>query len=108
MKLTDLQALIAKRKLALAFTVTGEPFLRGNKEQMTPSLLRYLKLRRDEIIAKLRPADPPPFCRWCGKPVDEKGRCWAKKCFSRPCEGCGRNTGSAFIANCFPCGEKLK
>lgn len=41
------------------------------------------------------------ICAGCGRPRDEKGRCW--KCQDRPCCDCGRLTGSAFIEQCNRC-----
>lgn len=41
-------------------------------------------------------------CPTCARPLDDKGRCW--KCCDRTCStGCGRWTGSAFIALCCQC-----
>jgi hypothetical protein len=40
-------------------------------------------------------------CPRCSRTVDERRRCW--HCCDRACEGCGRPTGSAFIANCLAC-----
>jgi hypothetical protein len=42
-----------------------------------------------------------PRCARCGRPVDGKGRCW--RCCDRACEGCGRGTGSPFLATCLVC-----
>ena len=43
-----------------------------------------------------------PSCPSCKRQMDDKRRCWA--CCDRICEnGCGRQTGSAFIALCFQC-----
>ena len=47
----------------------------------------------------------PKSCPGCGRQTDEKRRCW--KCNDRRCEGCGRPTGSAFIANCIRCGALI-
>jgi hypothetical protein len=47
----------------------------------------------------------PPACSGCGRPRDEKLRCW--KCHDRPCRDCGRLTGSAFIQLCLQC-ERLQ
>ncbi len=45
---------------------------------------------------------PNNICSGCGRPRDEKRRCW--KCCDRWCEDCGvRLTGSAFIALCAIC-----
>ena len=44
----------------------------------------------------------PPGCPQCQGPLDDRRRCWG--CCERRCSGCGRPTGSAFIAFCWPCG----
>ncbi len=56
---------------------------------------------KPELLALLT----APPCPACGKTTDEKRRCWG--CHDRPCEVCGRPTGSAFIATCAPCGNAL-
>lgn len=45
-------------------------------------------------------------CRTCHRPTDEKRRCW--DCHDRACEGCGKQTGSAFMANCWPCQHAME
>ncbi len=40
-------------------------------------------------------------CPSCRRPVDAKRRCW--HCGQRPCERCGKPSGSVFIATCFAC-----
>jgi hypothetical protein len=66
-----------------------------------PDDLRLLfAANKQELLESLRVGGS---CRKCGRERDEKGRCWT--CFDRPCVGCGRSTGSAFIATCFPCGN---
>jgi hypothetical protein len=46
-------------------------------------------------------ADLPSCCPACGKPLTARLECWA--CCERLCGGCGRPTGSAFLAICWPC-----
>jgi hypothetical protein len=48
--------------------------------------------------ALLIPLLSPEWCGGCGGRVDARRRCW--KCCDRPCEVCGRSTGSAFIRTC--------
>jgi hypothetical protein len=62
---------------------------------LPPGVLADLKVLRAEVIAWLT-------CRGCGREADEKRRCW--KCGFRPCEACGKGTGSVLIATCFTCG----
>lgn len=40
-------------------------------------------------------------CPNCDGILTEQAVCW--KCCDRPCAGCGRPTGSAFILYCWPC-----
>jgi hypothetical protein len=58
------------------------------------------------------PLPPPPTptptlnpCPKCGAPLDRRCACW--RCGTRPCVGCGRDTGSPFIARCVPCGQRF-
>lgn len=65
-------------------------------------LRAQLVAHKDGVLAALRAAGPCPGCR---RDRDAAGRCW--RCCDRPCVMCGRPTGSAFIATCFPCGNQL-
>jgi hypothetical protein len=66
-----------------------------------PDELRQLLVdHKPALLAALRLPGP---CPNCGRDRDRKGRCWT--CFDRPCVGCGRHTGSAFIATCISCGN---
>jgi hypothetical protein len=56
---------------------------------------------KGELIALILVA-----CPTCHRPTDGKRRCW--HCCDRACEGCGRQTGSAFIANCWPCQHAME
>jgi hypothetical protein len=56
-----------------------------------------------ELLVGPDTLDRCPGCRW---PTDSARRCW--KCFDRPCVDCGRLTGSALVARCFPCGERCR
>jgi hypothetical protein len=47
------------------------------------------------------PAEPPSRCPGCRKPLTAKLVCWT--CCERLCGRCGRPTGSAFLAICWPC-----
>ena len=53
------------------------------------------------LLAREPGASAPPNCRSCARPVDEKRRCW--HCGKRPCETCGRDSGSVLLAYCLPC-----
>lgn len=96
---------IAERGLAVVLH-EGKPVLRGPKAEVTPKLLNALRWHREEIARRLTPENPVATaepCPACGKLLDSKARCWALKCGWRRCGGCGRNTGSVFIANCDQC-----
>lgn len=45
-------------------------------------------------------------CPACKRQTYAVGACWDHKCGFRPCEGCGRGTGSPFIALCLMCDMK--
>lgn len=64
-------------------------------------LRALLIAHKAEIIAALA-----AVCPTRGQPVDPKRRCW--HCHNRACAGCGRSTGSAFIAHCWPCQHALQ
>jgi hypothetical protein len=78
------------------------PRLRWRCRGPLPSDLRDLLVaHKPGLLAALQGYGP---CQKCGRAPDEKGRCW--NCFDRPCVGCGRPTGSAYIATCLPCGSR--
>ena len=64
-------------------------------------LLNRLRERKAEILATLTAA----ACPACRGPTDAGRRCW--RCCDRPCVGCGRPTGSAFIQRCSACGARF-
>jgi hypothetical protein len=84
---------LCRSRGVLLSIVGGSLKLRGPTEA-----LQELKLlvgeRKAEILALLKP------CPGCSKPMD-RDRCW--QCGYRACEGCGRDTGSVFIAMCLLC-----
>lgn len=43
------------RKLLLVIQPDGSPVVKGDKEAMTPTLLRVLKFHKDEIVKRLAP-----------------------------------------------------
>src|SRR5215510_9352101 len=52
-----------------------------------------LLARKAEVLVLLAAST----CPACGKGLDGKGRCWARKCGWRRCKGCGQNSGSVFL-----------
>ena len=67
-----------------------------------------IRAHRAELIARLGDpggADALRRCPACRRFLDSRRRC--PKCFDRLCAGCGRPTGSYFIARCFACGHAL-
>ncbi len=68
------------------------------------SLLESIRQHKAELIALLLAGalNRLERCPACGRPVDARRRCW--RCHDRPCERCGRRTGSAFLALCLRCG----
>jgi hypothetical protein len=83
---------------------------RGPRGAMTPELRQVVADNKAALVALLRP--PPSLASAvpaerpqsvylpCSCPT---GVCWP--CCNRPCEVCGRPTGSAFIRQCVPCGN---
>jgi hypothetical protein len=61
-------------------------------------LLEELAANKADLLALVR--GPFGNCDRCGRPLDDKRRCW--RCCDRLCP-CGRWTGSAFIALCILC-----
>jgi hypothetical protein len=98
------------RESGIDLYLDGEDFrFRGPRRAMTRELREALATHRADLMALLRrlPAPTPsaPVERF--KPsylpcVCPAGRCW--RCCNRPCERCGRPTGSAFIRTCIACG----
>jgi len=66
-------------------------------------LLADLATNKAAVLALVR--GPNGTCQLCGRPLDDKRRCWG--CCDRPCVDCGRLTGNAFIARCLPCGHRF-
>jgi hypothetical protein len=64
-------------------------------------LLGDLAASKAAVLALVR--GPHGNCHQCGRPLDDKRRCW--RCCDRLCASCGRPTGSAFIETCNPCGR---
>lgn len=62
---------------------------------LTDDLRSRIVSRRAELLDLLG------NCPGCRRPLD-RGRCW--RCHWRRCSGCGKDTGSAFIQTCWPCG----
>jgi len=59
------------------------------------------------LLADVKPGDYLlQACPTCGGTLTSQGICWA--CCDRLCSSCGRLTGSAFLALCFPCEWKIE
>lgn len=67
--------------------------------KLNEDLATSIREAKDELIKLLSTG-----CVKCRRPLDKNGTCW--KCESRPCVGCGKNTGTPFIATCVACGNK--
>jgi hypothetical protein len=74
--------------------------IRAKPGVLDPRLRDRLKACKRDVIRLVRSQ-----CPTCARSLSEKAQCW--KCDDRQCEGCGRLTGSALIANCVPCGNRL-
>lgn len=89
----------------IELTVQGSK-LRWRCRGSLPDSIRDLLIEyKPELLKLLHQQNSSP-CPKCGKPRDQKGRCW--KCCDRDCLVCHRSTGSAFIQTCIPCGLTLK
>src|SRR5262245_54917437 len=73
------------------------------KEAVGAELLAEMIANKSDLIALLNA--PSVCCPLCKGPMDERKRCW--HCCERICCECGRLTGSAFVATCVPCGNRL-
>jgi hypothetical protein len=62
--------------------------------RLTPELRAAVLERKAELLAL-------GSCPACARLLDAGRRCWG--CNYRACEGCGRDTGSPFIALCLAC-----
>lgn len=93
------QALRLIRASGVELVQKGDGFaVRGGaaeRESVKPAILEH----RAEIVTRIRAGTLA--CKSCKRVVDERFVCWT--CQNRPCESCGRPTGSPFIANCDPC-----
>jgi hypothetical protein len=76
--------------------------LRWRSQSAPPrGLLARLRDHKAEVLVALRSAQ----CPKCGQPTDDHRRCW--QCCDRPCDDCGRPTGSALIRRCCACGSRF-
>lgn len=116
----ELLGVLESRSLEVAVRADGTLALRGDTRYATPALLAVLRLpvHRQEILRRLAPAvrsvvvvetpaGPEP-CPRCGRPLDGKSRCWAKKCGWRRCGDCGKDTGNVFIGLCLLCEHRWR
>lgn len=58
--LDDLFRIVAERGLRLSLGPDGQPILTGERVEATPALVRLLKLRKAEIVERLRDASRKP------------------------------------------------
>ena len=90
------------RRRRVVVTAAGDRLrVRGPVGTVDDALRSVLVAHKAEVIATLAAE-----CRTCHRPTDEKRRCW--DCHDRACEGCGRQTGGAFIANCLVCQDDME
>jgi hypothetical protein len=68
--------------------------------RLTPELRERIRRHKPGLLALIR--GPHGNCDHCGRPLDDKRRCW--RCCDRVCVDCGGWTGSAFIQRCVTCG----
>jgi hypothetical protein len=86
------------RARGVELTAAGDRlWLRGPAGAVDDALRGELGAQKAKLIGLL-----VATCPHCGRPTDEKRRCW--HCHDRGCEVCGRPTGSAFLAQCVCCG----
>jgi hypothetical protein len=93
-----------------AAELRGDTIRVSPASQLTDTDRQAIRTHKAELIALLRPASVPapkpftfterprPVYLPCSCPT---GICWP--CHNRPCEMCGKPTGSAFISQCLMC-----
>jgi hypothetical protein len=86
---------LARLQIFLTPDRGGSFRVRSPKGAMTAELRDRIRTQRVDLLLLLS------ACPDCGKSLDRRqGCCW--KCGWRRC-GCGKQTGSPFIATCIPC-----
>ena len=78
---------------SLLWEATADP-----PADLLADLLADLAANKADVLAQVRGRFGN--CDQCGRPLDDKRRCW--RCFWRRCP-CGRPTGSAFLQLCLVC-----
>lgn len=73
------------------------------RANLSEAQLVGVKRHRDELVRLLKLT-----CPKCRRWLDQRrnGACW--KCWTRPCEVCGKDSGSCFIATCATCGALME
>jgi hypothetical protein len=100
--MTSAAELVARcRALGVELRVRGggASLLWEAETEPSAQLLADLAANKADVLALLR--GPFGNCEQCGRVLDDRRRCWP--CFARLCP-CGRQTGSALIELCIPCG----
>ena len=100
MNATELLAECRRRRVVVT-AAADRLRVRGPAGEVDDALRSVLIAHKAELITTLAAE-----CPTCHRPTDDKRRCW--HCHDRACEGCGRQTGSAFIANCWPCQHAME
>jgi hypothetical protein len=83
--------------------------LRGSPDAVTPDIRAGAAEHKAELLALLTSSPKEMSLETVERSqatylpcVCPTGRCW--RCCNRPCERCGKPTGSAFIRTCIACG----
>jgi hypothetical protein len=103
---TELLADLAGRGFVLARE--GDGIRVTPASRLTDADRKLIRDHKPELLAAIAvpppvaapPQHPQPVYLPCSRP---SAICWA--CCNRPCEVCGKATGSAFIRRCVSCGE---
>ena len=100
MNLPELMAECHRRGIRLSATADRVHWL-SVAGAVDDSLRGSLAVHKAELVRLLSATCPD-----CHHHLDDsRRRCW--RCFTRLCVGCGRNTGTPFVARCIACGDRL-
>lgn len=73
-------------------------------EPLGESARELIRASKERIVEFITQGHMERLYCSCGRLYDDRRCCW--KCCDRPCEICGKKTGSAFIRRCVACGDK--
>jgi len=108
------ELLATLRAKGFQFAAEGSLLAVRPASKLIPQERAAIAEHRAELLALLsgQPSQPLPRDTPNQPPLDHRlpcvcpeDVCW--RCCNRPCEECGKPTGSAFIRTCYACGNRL-